>query len=409
MGTLLQSEINGVIELINNNINTMLTSDVQIPIKEVWNPPSLEALTANNCADFENQIIIKDKNKKTNTNKNCLKALIQNCESSIINQNNITNISNCNTLLSYVKSAISTAITNTDAKFILEDFKWNDWEASWGCTSWDLTIWDNSPSPDDCNIYEKSRCGCGYLRGSICKKSRQNCQLWRTLGKLKNIELPKYQQIFNQITCPTLTLIPTPAINCCNNILNCEYAECIDIIQTCRQNIDGSPGVVNATSCLQPDCKMNGQICLKGTPGAKNFNWICQNGKWVKEIPRPPLPPPPPPEPTPPPPPPEPTPPPPPPEPTPPPPATTPLPPPPPPSAPEPTLETAPESTTLSALEPAPASTPVPIITRTKPQVKRKTITPQPSSSKNKTNYTLYLLSFIVLIFIFAFFYFVIM
>ena len=359
MGTGLQTEVDNTINIINENIQTML-NDTLVPkfMKDEWKLPTILPLKVNNCTETANKM--KDKN----TNRNCLLALVQTCNSSIMNQNNTIGVSNCDTLLNYTKDIVNRTYNKT-----LTDYNnsINDWNGSWefvwncygGCTIFkDCAEGKGHRGPDNtiCTRYDSGASGCSPGFYAIKKQNHNSCQSMKDNYQWKTI-LPKYQKIFNDITCPTLTLVPTPAINCCNNVLNCEYAECINIIQTCKQTISGETEISNATQCQRSECPMNGQLCLAGTPGAGPFNWICQNNKWVKKQPAPP--------------------------------PTAPT----PPTAPMPPI--APTPSTAPALKP-------PVAFVSSIPVKKKPITQQSSS----TNYTLYLILFIVLIFIFAFCYF---
>ena len=202
---------------------------------------------------------------------------------------------------------------------------------------------------------------------------------WKTI-------LPKYQKIFNDITCPALTLVPTPAINCCNNVLNCEYTECINIVQTCKQTISGETEISNATQCQRSECPMNRQLCLAGTPGAGPFNWICQNNKWVKKQPTPTPP-------------------------------TT-------PTAPvtAPTAPTAPVTAPTAPTPPAAPTAPTPPAAPTAPTAPTPPAAPTPptaptaptsvptssvQSPKTTTNYTMFIIVFVVVIILCAFSFFV--
>jgi hypothetical protein len=319
MGSTFQNNTNATINIINNHVQGMFNSDIPPGLKNDWKQPTIIENKTFDCESF---------NKSANTNKNCLKALIDNCEISLINQNDIINNRNCNNLLSYTKIFLNSWYTKTKNDYDRESTNWNSWDWHWDCEMWCSVVdcdkyWNNrlsgdkgklyhnGPGDTDCTQYRGAggadvgkACSWGF--GAIIKRDLKNCNLMRNSDKWMK-RIAQYQKVINEISCPTLSVIPAPPINCCNNVLNCEYAECINIVQICKQTISGETEISNATQCLTSSCPMNGQKCIKGTPGAPNFNWICQNNKWVRHNPQPqpqpqPTPPPPQPQPTPPPP-----------------------------------------------------------------------------------------------------------
>jgi hypothetical protein len=296
------------IGIINNRIQELFNELPSPEIRREWNAglPRLAPNVANNCNNDE---------RLRNTNPNCLRALIKNCNASITNQNNIINHNNCNALLNYSRQFMDRWIGTTATIRNREARNWGgrEWEWGSGCYAWCRVVncyWEwrlgarrdqgyinsrhhRGPASNDCTRFIADYPSCPAGQGAIARYRLRNCQLMRDNRAWHDI-LTRHRTALNNVTCPALTLIPTPPINCCNNILNCDFASCIDIVQVCRQNVNGQAEIANATQCSQSRCPMNGQRCIAGTPGAGVFNWVCQNNQWTRE-PRPPPPPPPPP------------------------------------------------------------------------------------------------------------------
>ena len=436
MGSTFQTNTYATINIINSHIQNLVKGDIPPGLKDDWKPGQIVNNKTFDCESLDN--------KKVNTNKNCLRALIDNCQISLVNQNDIINNNNCNSLLDYTKAFLNIWYNKTKTDYDRESTNWSSWDWEWGCNAWcDVVrcdpywkhrgygdknkLYHRGPSDTDCTQYISAggadvgnNCWSGF--GAIIYRNLKNCNLMRDSDKWKT-RISQYQKVINEISCPTLSVIPTPPINCCNNVLNCEYTECINIVQICKQTISGETEISNATQCLRSECPMNGQICLKDTPGAGPFNWICQNNKWVKKQPAPPPSPAPaaPAAPTPPaapvsaPPVPAPTDP----EPIPP---TTPepipstAPEPIPPTAPEPIPPTAPEPIPPTAPEPIPPTAPIsPISEPTSSTPTAPTVRSIPSSvstsraqpPKTTTNYTMFIVVFVVLILLCFFSFFV--
>ena len=301
MGSTFQTNTYATINIINSHIQNLVKGDIPPGLKDDWKPGQIVNNKTFDCESLDN--------KKVNTNKNCLRALIDNCQISLVNQNDIINNNNCNSLLDYTKAFLNIWYNKTKTDYDRESTNWSSWDWEWGCNAWcDVVrcdpywkhrgygdknkLYHRGPSDTDCTQYISAggadvgnNCWSGF--GAIIYRNLKNCNLMRDSDKWKT-RISQYQKVINEISCPTLSVIPTPPINCCNNVLNCEYTECINIVQICKQTISGETEISNATQCLRSECPMNGQICLKDTPGAGPFNWICQNNKWVKKQPAPP-------------------------------------------------------------------------------------------------------------------------
>jgi len=347
-----------------------------------WNPPQFTPNIPNNCNIYNNEL--------RNTNENCLKALINNCNISIENQNNVINYNNCSSLLNYTKSLVNGNIT-THQNWLNTYNKFGEWKCNDGaCWAWNSI---SVPSNDYCTEYSRGQCGCPLGFGKrMYKYKGSNCT---QIGMVKDV-LGKTQVAKNaldNISCPSIQMIPTPPINCCNNVLNCEFAECINIIQTCKQTINGETEISNATQCLTSKCPMNDQKCLAGTPGAGIFNWVCQNNQWKRMPPT----------------------------------ATAPAPAPPPissaPISPAPPESSTPITSTPISPVPTPAPVPISLVpptptstptsSKSVPSISSKptpsiSSTTFPSASQPTTNYTLFIIIFIIVIILFvASFYFI--
>jgi hypothetical protein len=373
-----------------NNIMKTFYNNVQDPYfnpTTKWNPPTFTSNIPNNCNIYNNEL--------RNTNENCLKALINNCNISIENQNNVINYNNCTSLLNYTKSLINGNVTTYQ--------NWLNWGNQWGawlyygsCHGWKSLL--PLPQPTNtCREFSRGQDDCweGFGKHAFRDKLGNCDDLTKVKIYLDNATVAK--NALDNISCPSIQMIPTPPINCCNNVLNCEFAECINIIQTCKQTINGETEISNATQCLTSKCPMNDQKCLADTPGAGIFNWVCQNNQWKRMPPTAtapaPVPPP----------------------------ATSPPPvtSPPPTSAPispAPTTPISPVPTTpapvpISPAPPTPTSTPT--SSKSVPSISSKpapSISPTsfPSASQPTTNYTLFIIIFIIVIILFvASFYFI--
>jgi hypothetical protein len=372
------TNINNIIKTFYNNVQSPYWNPTSN-----WNPPSFTPNISNNCNIYNNEL--------RNTNENCLKALINNCNISIENQNNVVNYNNCNSLLNYTKSLVNSNVIKYQ-NWINDNDKWGPWSCYGSCHGWaQLTL----PDQTQCREYSRGQCDCWVGFGKYMSRDKlANCpDIDRIRGYFNNATVAK--TALDNITCPSIQMIPTPPINCCNNILNCEFAQCINIIQTCKQTINGETEISNATQCLTSKCPMNDQKCIAGTPGAGTFNWVCQNNKWVRQVPSPtpPISPPPPsttPQ-------------------SPPPPSTTPPSPTPPsttPPSPPPPSTTPPSPTTPSS--PTIPSSPPPTTTPSSPPPPTTPSSPTPPPPKPTTNYTLYIIIFIiVIILLIASFYFI--
>lgn len=249
-----------------------------------WSPPIFTPDRPNNCTQYNNEL--------HNTNENCLRALINNCNIGIENQNNVTDYNNCSNLLGYAKTivnssatAINTWITNTSG--------WLPWRNGGACNFWEIVP---APQSTVCTKFQWAQTDCPLGQGRIEIESKRHCEAIMALEALQ-IKINPIESSLNYTTCPLANTISTSPINCCNNTLNCEFAECINIIQSCQQTINGESEISNATDCTETHCTFNGQKCLAGTPGAGNFNWLCVNNEWTKPPPPSPPPPPPPPPP----------------------------------------------------------------------------------------------------------------
>ncbi len=92
-----------------------------------YNPPPLKPLLTNNCNSYSDSANIN------NTNSECLRALIETCNTDITNQNNVISNKNCLDVKNYAKSyAVQQQRTNYDS---IEHYKKNDytdWTASGG-------------------------------------------------------------------------------------------------------------------------------------------------------------------------------------------------------------------------------------------------------------------------------------
>ena len=397
------------ITTINNKINTIFSSDIAQHVKTDWRLPNYIPTIPNICNNYNNRL--------RNTSESCLTALINNCEISTRNRNNVINYNNCSNLLTYVKSYFKSK--DNQIKNAVDYYGiWEDYD-SWGCHAWctvaDCDVSGHPPRGwnkrgDDCTRISgigQGSCWAGFGRQYIQK--RKDCNLYNDNSRWQwNMN----KESFNDITCPSPVITPAPPINCCNNILNCEFGECINIVQACKQTINGVTEISNAIQCQTSSCPLNEQKCLAGTPGAGIINWICQNNKWER-VPKPPPVPTPPTAPT------APT------APTPPAPPTAPRPPtaPTPPAAPPaastppaaPRLTTASTTastpTTASTLTTAPAPTPTPT-TRSIP-ISVPTVSTLPpktapkTAPKTTTNYTIFIIVFVVLILLCAFSFFV--
>jgi hypothetical protein len=352
-----------------NNIMKTFYNNVQDPYfnpTTKWNPPTFTPNIKNNCNIYNNEL--------RNTNENCLKALINNCNISIENQNNVINYNNCTSLLNYTKSLINGNVT-TYQNFINDGNRWSEWYCGGACY-----LWTHIPRDPDttCMQYgDRGECGCGVFNGARYQREKLvSCDMLDTVGGyLNNATVAK--NALDNISCPSIQMIPTPPINCCNNVLNCEFAECINIIQTCKQTINGETEISNATQCLTSKCPMNDQKCLADTPGAGIFNWVCQNNEWKRMPPT----------------------------------ATAPAPAPPPATSPPPTstpispVPTTPAPVPISPVPPTPTSTPT--SSKSVPSISSKptpSISPTsfPSASQPTTNYTLFIIIFIIVIILFA-------
>ena len=245
-----------------------------------WNPPSFTPNILNNCNIYNNEL--------RNTNENCLKALINNCNISIENQNNVVNYNNCNSLLNYTKSLINSNVTKYQ-NWLNWAEQWGTWSYYGGCHGWKTLL--PLPRPDNnCREYSRGQDSCwdGFGKHQFRDKLGNCSDIDNVKNYLNSTQVAK--SALDNITCPSIQMIPTPAINCCNNVLNCEFAECINIIQTCKQTINGETEISNATQCSTSKCPMNDQKCLAGTPGAGIFNWVCQNNTWKRLLPTAPTP-----------------------------------------------------------------------------------------------------------------------
>ena len=77
----------------------------------------------------------------------------------------------------------------------------------------------------------------------------------------------EYQNtLFRDVSCNSPDTTPAPPIFCCNNIINCDFGECINIVQTCKQTVNGETKISNATGCLVETCPINEQkMCCRYT------------------------------------------------------------------------------------------------------------------------------------------------
>jgi hypothetical protein len=408
---------------INNEIQSIFGgSNVTPDMINDWNPPTHTPDIVNTCANFNNQA--------GNTNADCLRSLINNCQISTTNQNNVINQNNCNALLSYTRTFVNTwmdraqAIVNRE----LNDRAPLEWEWGRGCYPWCSVVRCNTnppirngPPDTDCVTFAATGQGCSAGFGAISRSRVRNCELMRNNRDLRT-RLALVAQNLRNLSCTAAQITPAPPIVCCNNTLNCNFGDCINIIQLCKQTTNGETQISNATQCLQSRCPMNEQRCIAGTPGAGIFNWICQNNQWTRQPQPPPQPPPPPPPKT-----------------TPPLPPTTPLPPAtplPPLTTPLPPPTTSPLPPPPSSTDPTPPKTPIPIQSPTSitPTQSPTSITPvqrptsttptqsptsttptqrprftPPTQENTSINYTFFVVAFIVLILLFASSYFFIM
>ena len=374
--------ITNINNIMRNYYNGTTDSRFYNPITN-WNPPQFTPNIPNNCNIYNNEL--------RNTNENCLRALINNCNISIENQNNVINYNNCTSLLNYTKSLVNSNIT-THQNWLNTYNKFGEWKCNDGaCWAWNSI---SVPGNDYCIEYSRGECGCplGFGRRMYKYKGSNCTEIGRVQNVLNSTQVAK--SALDNISCPSIQMIPTPAINCCNNVLNCEFAECINIIQTCKQTINGETEISNATQCSTSKCPMNDQKCIAGTPGAGIFNWVCQNNTWKRSPPT----------------------------------ATAPAPAPPPatsPPTPEPVpISPVPTPAPISPVPPTPApptSTPIsptpptstPTSSKPVPSISSKpapSISPTsfPSASQPTTNYTLFIIIFIIVIILFvASFYFI--
>jgi hypothetical protein len=277
------------IGIVTQQIREMFNEISSPEIRRDWNPPAFATNIPNNCNSNDQRL--------RNTNQNCLRALIDNCNASITNQNNTINRNNCNALLNYTRAFVNTWVTRTGD---IANREFNDrlpleWEWGRGCYPWCSVVSCSAanrgqhlgPPDTDCVRFAASGQGCSAGFGAISRSRVRNCELMRNNRNWQTI-LANYRQRLQNITCPALSLVPTPPINCCNNTLNCDFASCIDIVQVCKQTINGESEISNATQCIQSRCPLNGQRCIAGTPGAGTFNWICQNNQWTRVPTQPP-------------------------------------------------------------------------------------------------------------------------
>ena len=232
---------------INNHIRQIFV-DVQIPddIRPDWNPPRPTPNIPNTCNNINNQA--------RNTNEDCLRQLINNCQIGTTNQNNTINHNNCNAILNYTREYIErvwTRIINQNTPILAELNRGN--------------------RPNNANI--------------VTRNSNVTSRLRPIERNLRNL------------TCTAATTTPAPPVVCCNNIINCYMGDCINVVQLCKQTTNGEVSISNATQCSQSRCPINNQRCLAGVPGAGTFNWVCQNNQWTREPRPPPTPAPPPPPP----------------------------------------------------------------------------------------------------------------
>jgi hypothetical protein len=339
----INNKVNEVFNLLDN-LYTGLHG--WIHVKTPWNPQLLQQYSTFDCNSYNNNL--------RDTSEDCLRDLINNCKIKTENVNNITDYLNCNSILNYIRIYLRNeiAIIRNNASHIFTYYQ------------------RQTPGEPEYNFLQK------YYR------------------------LKEYNDYFNSLNCDSADAIYAPPIFCCNNIINCEFGECINIVQTCKQTINGETKISNATNCSVETCPTNEQKCVAGTPGAGIFNWICQKNKWVRlpPSPTPPAPPVPPASPA-------------------------------PPTAPTPTAftpPTAPAPTpTPTAPAPAPTPTPAPAPTPTPtapapaptPTSTTRSIPisvptvrtlPPKTAPKTTTNYTMFIIVFVVLILLCAFSFFVV-
>jgi hypothetical protein len=222
-------------------------------IKRKWRPQTLKPPYTYDCNTYNNEL--------RDTSEECLKDLIKSCDIKNKNTTNINDYNNCIGLVNDIKIYLTT---------ILEDLK-------------DLKKKCDRVGPSNF----------GFV---VIDMTPPTVKTWAP------VFISTYQQItdslkyFIDYKCNSADSIDSPPIFCCNNIINCEFGECINIVQTCIQTINGETKISNATDCSMTSCMIDKQECLAGTPGAGIFNWICQNKKWTKlspsSSPSPPAPPP---------------------------------------------------------------------------------------------------------------------